>query len=59
VLRAGDVEQSYGREKVERFLAIKQQLDPTGMLSSDLWQRAIAPLAKPQPPTQLFGRAAE
>ncbi|HVY31875.1 MAG TPA: FAD-binding oxidoreductase [Polyangiaceae bacterium] len=59
VLRAGDVEQSYGRDKVERFLAIKQQLDPTNMLSSDLWQRALAPLAKPQPPSQLFGRAAE
>jgi hypothetical protein len=29
------------------------------MFSSDLWQRALAPLVKPQPPRELFGRAAE
>jgi FAD/FMN-containing dehydrogenase len=59
VLRAGDVEQAYGRDKVDRFMAIKQQVDPNGMLSSDLWQRVLAPLAKPQPPRQFIGRAAE
>jgi decaprenylphospho-beta-D-ribofuranose 2-oxidase len=61
VLRAGDVERAYGRERVDRFMAIKQQLDPTGMLSSDLWQRALAPLGpRPQGFGALSaGRAAE
>jgi FAD/FMN-containing dehydrogenase len=62
VLRSGDVERAYGRERVQQFIAIKQQLDPTGMLTSDLWERALAPLAAPLP--QGFGappagRAAE
>lgn len=43
VLRAGDVEQAYGRARIDQFLAIKQQLDPTNMLTSDLWSRALAP----------------
>lgn len=43
VLRPGDVERAYGRAKLDRFLAIKAELDPNGTLSSDLWTRAIAP----------------
>lgn len=41
VLRASDVEQAYGRERLDRFLAVKQQLDPHNVLSSDLWARAL------------------
>jgi FAD/FMN-containing dehydrogenase len=43
VLRPGDVERSYGRAKLDQFFAIKQRLDPNGVLSSDLWKRALAP----------------
>jgi FAD/FMN-containing dehydrogenase len=39
VLRPDDVERSYGRERVERFLAIKARLDPDWVLTSDLWRR--------------------
>jgi decaprenylphospho-beta-D-ribofuranose 2-oxidase len=42
VLRKGDVERAYGRERIDQFLAIKQQLDPNGVLTSDLWSRALA-----------------
>lgn len=41
VLRSADVERAYGRERLDRFLAIKAQLDPGGLLTSDLWQRAL------------------
>jgi FAD/FMN-containing dehydrogenase len=43
VLRAGDVEQAYGRARIDKFLALKQRTDPTGVLTSDLWTRALAP----------------
>ena len=43
VLRAGDVERAYGRTRLDRFLALKQQVDPTNMLTSDLWSRALVP----------------
>lgn len=43
VLRAHDVERAYGRARIDQFLALKQQLDPTGTLTSDLWSRALAP----------------
>ena len=33
------VERSYGRARVERFLAIKARLDPDWILTSDLWRR--------------------
>jgi FAD/FMN-containing dehydrogenase len=39
VLRPEDVERSYGRERVDRFLAIKERLDPDHLLTSDLWRR--------------------
>jgi decaprenylphospho-beta-D-ribofuranose 2-oxidase len=39
VLRPEDVDRSYGRERVERFLAIKARLDPDWTLTSDLWRR--------------------
>lgn len=45
VLRSGDVERAYGRAKLDQFLAVKAQLDPNGLLSSDLWTRAVAPRA--------------
>jgi FAD/FMN-containing dehydrogenase len=43
VLRAGDVEQAYGRARLDQFLALKRRTDPTGMLTSDLWTRALQP----------------
>jgi decaprenylphospho-beta-D-ribofuranose 2-oxidase len=43
VLRAGDVEQAYGRARLDQFLALKRRTDPTGLLTSDLWTRALAP----------------
>jgi decaprenylphospho-beta-D-ribofuranose 2-oxidase len=43
VLRSGDVEQAYGRARIDQFLAIKQRTDPNGVLTSDLWTRALAP----------------
>jgi FAD/FMN-containing dehydrogenase len=43
VLRAGDVEQAYGRARIDQFLALKQRTDPHGVLTSDLWTRALAP----------------
>jgi decaprenylphospho-beta-D-ribofuranose 2-oxidase len=39
VLRPDDVERSYGRDRIERFLAIKERLDPDWVLTSDLWRR--------------------
>jgi len=39
VLRPEDVERSYGLDRVERFLAIKERLDPDWVLTSDLWRR--------------------
>jgi decaprenylphospho-beta-D-ribofuranose 2-oxidase len=39
VLRHDDVERSYGRARVERFLEIKARLDPDWILTSDLWRR--------------------
>ena len=43
VLRPADVERAYGRACIDQFLAIKQRLDPTNTLTSDLWSRALAP----------------
>lgn len=43
VLRAADVEQAYGRARIDQFLALKQRTDPNGVLTSDLWTRALAP----------------
>ena len=43
MLRAADVEQAYGRERIDRFLALKRRTDPEGMLTSDLWTRALSP----------------
>ena len=40
VLRPADVEQAYGRDRLDRFVALKRQLDPHHLLSSDLWARA-------------------
>ena len=34
----------YGAEALEQFHALKQQYDPQGLLTTDLYQRAIAPL---------------
>ena len=41
VLRPEDVLRAYGRERIERFLAIKARLDPNDLLTSDLWRRVI------------------
>ena len=36
VLRAQDVERAYGRDRLDRFRAMKARLDPEGVLSNDL-----------------------
>jgi len=41
VLRPADVEQAYGRDRLDRFLALKRQLDPNNLLANDLWARAL------------------
>ncbi len=41
VLRALDVEAAYGRQRLDQFLAIKKRVDPDGLLTSDLWSRAL------------------
>ena len=45
VLRPQDVERMYPAENLERFLALKRELDPEGLLQTDLWRRVFAPLA--------------
>jgi FAD/FMN-containing dehydrogenase len=39
VLRPSDVARAYGKDRLERFLAIKARLDPGNVLTSDLWRR--------------------
>ena len=39
VLRPGDVSRAYGRDRLDRFLAVKARLDPGNVLTSDLWRR--------------------
>ena len=60
VLRGEDVAASYGAEKLAQFGALKQRLDPDGLLSSDLVRRALpsvlptASSAPPQDPNELL-----
>jgi hypothetical protein len=42
-LRTADVERAGGHERIARFLILKPRLDPTNLLTSDLWSRALAP----------------
>ncbi len=42
VITADDVSRAYGREKLDRFAALKQRLDPDATLKSDLARRALA-----------------
>ncbi|HEX6885044.1 MAG TPA: FAD-binding oxidoreductase [Planctomycetota bacterium] len=44
VLPAGALARMVPRERLERFLALKRALDPTGVFESDLWRR-VAPEA--------------
>jgi FAD/FMN-containing dehydrogenase len=39
VLRPADVAEAYGRERLDKFVALKQRLDPNHALSNDLWAR--------------------
>ncbi len=41
VLRPLDVERAFGRERLDRFLALKRWLDPAGILRSDLMRRVL------------------
>ena len=41
VLTSADVARAYGQERIDRFAAIKQRLDPDGTLNSDLSRRAL------------------
>lgn len=43
VLRPDDAARAYGRERLDRFLALKARLDPHGLLASDLYRRVLAP----------------
>ncbi len=42
VISADDVSRAYGRERLDRFAALKQRLDPDATLKSDLARRALA-----------------
>ncbi|MHB8418115.1 MAG: FAD-binding oxidoreductase [Myxococcales bacterium] len=44
LLRPADVERAWGRERLERFSALKRRLDPAGVLQSDLMRRALPAL---------------
>ena len=39
VLTPPDVRRMFDAEKLERFLALKRELDPEGLLQTDLWRR--------------------
>lgn len=41
VLTSADVARAYGQERIDRFAAIKQRLDPDATLKSDLARRAL------------------
>ena len=41
VLTAADVARAYGQERLDRFAALKQRLDPDATLKSDLARRAL------------------
>ena len=43
-LTPAQTQRMYGAEALEQFHALKQQYDPQGLLTTDLYQRAIAPL---------------
>lgn len=43
VLRPADVQRAYGAQCLSRFMELKRRLDPQGLLTSDLWTRALAP----------------
>ncbi|AKT41772.1 FAD-binding protein [Chondromyces crocatus] len=47
VLRPEDVERAYGRERLDRFLALKAELDPQQMLTNDLLRRVLP--SRPSP----------
>lgn len=46
VLGAKDPARFYPADKLDRFLALKRELDPQGLFSTNLWRRAFAPAAK-------------
>jgi decaprenylphospho-beta-D-ribofuranose 2-oxidase len=41
VLRPTDVLRAFGKDRIDRFLALKARLDPDELLVSDLWRRVI------------------
>ncbi|MBD89746.1 MAG: FAD-binding protein [Deltaproteobacteria bacterium] len=41
---AGQIEACYGPDRIERFLAMKERLDPNGLLSSELSRRVLPQL---------------
>jgi decaprenylphospho-beta-D-ribofuranose 2-oxidase len=45
VLDPAEVAKAYGTDRLQRFAALKRRLDPTCILSNDLWRRTIAPLS--------------
>jgi len=44
VISPDDMRASYPAENVERFLALKRELDPETLLQTDLWRRVFAPV---------------
>lgn len=45
VLGPAEVERAYGRDQIRAFVALKRRLDPAFMMSNDLWERTLRPLA--------------
>ncbi len=45
-LRPAIAAASFGQEKIDRFYALKQRLDPNHLLESNLWRRVFAPLVR-------------
>ncbi len=41
VLRPTDVERAFGRDRLDRFFAVKRRLDPQGLIRSDLMRRVL------------------
>jgi FAD/FMN-containing dehydrogenase len=37
------MQRAYGKERLEKFVAVKKKVDPAGMFANDLWLRALAP----------------
>lgn len=55
VLRPGQFRQAVGEEALERFLALKSEVDPEGLFWSELWRRVVGDL--PLPPATTYRKS--